>query len=90
MGGFDIFLERSAKSLRCYERMFQLPVAQNSPVGSANKCCLLLSFQAEIKEYHKDGHSQYCWNNILLILYRFLEWRFYSVQEAEPNRVVGL
>ena len=44
---------------------------------------------AEMALPHKDGHSQYCWNNILLILYRFLQWRFVLAQETQPNEVVG-
>ena len=29
------------------------------------------------------------WNNILIILHWFLQWRFYLVQETQPNEVVG-
>ena len=28
-------------------------------------------------------------NNLLFILYRFLQWRFYLVRETQPNEVVG-
>ena len=30
------------------------------------------------------------WIYLLLILYQFLQWRFYLVQETQPNEVVGL
>ena len=40
------------------------------------------------RKKNKDSHPSYCWNNILLILFRFLQWRFYLVQETQPNEVV--
>ena len=46
------------------------------------------STTVQMKEQHKEGHSQYCWNNKLLIMYRFLQQRFYLVRETEPNEVV--
>ena len=36
---------------------------------------------AQIREQYKDVHYQYCWNEILHILYRFLQWSFYLQQK---------
>ena len=63
-----------------YWRRYDLQI--NFPIN-------LPQWRSQIKEQYKAGHSQYYWNNTLLILYRFLQWRFYLVRETQPNEVVG-